>query len=523
MAFDFKKKVRPAMPMSKPITTLIEVTGYKLEGDPKDHRILGVDLENRDENGVPKQVEVAIQPFSEKGGNRNNQRPIPKPKDFAEWVNTKTEIGGTILISRATEAQDGTLVADYAQRVAKDKNWVRQGNNGVDYKVGCQAGYIKVSPAMDKTTGKLKVIGSNGNQFHKAFGQFYPDNAHENIIPGGPGAGEKLKAAAEQAIDSLPDPRATPLLMLFQDGAASHEQILIKNSIKDPQTNQWRDLTREEMKQELANSQEFQDYMTAISDPDAAAEGIQFRTRNGFGLTMLDRLEVNEAATEFARSQGMDGPVFNKTRVEKIAPETLEQHRLPKSMKTNERPRDIRNRSVFVHGYVSYEIPSAPNQNITLQKVAKTLSQNWDQQNSLNGGITQLRNPHFQVDENGMYVDPGQQASQAQTQETQQSQGQSAQQANHQAAMAAQAPIQGNPAPQQPAQQPAAQQRPAQQAPTQAAASNNYGQPEPMPEPPMPSDDEVDQFIDDQIPDFGMDEFEDELNQMDEGPSGPRM
>lgn len=529
MAFSLKEiKQQNARPQELR-TTLIQVTGYQLEGDPKNHRILGLDLEDLDEKGVPKAVKVAIEPFSERQGNRNTNTAIPKPKEFAEWVNAKTEVGGTILISRAFE-RNGELVADYAQRISPDNQWVRKGNNGVDYSIGCQRGYIKVLPDIDQATGQLKVSGGGSRpEYHTGRASFFPDAVEEKTVNGGPDFEQEFRAALHHAIDSVPDTRMQPQLILFMEAEGSHEHFFIRNQKKDEQSNRYITLTKDEMKAELDENPKVKQYMDACSSPDA--QGVVFRTRSGFGLSMVDSRDINNEATNAMRQVGRNDVIYNKTRIERLAPETLQQFRLPPHMKTPERSRDIKNRPVFVHGYISYEIPSAPNQRPSLQKIAKTMDKNYDQKNSLNGGFTVMDNPHWEKDDQGMFIYPDQENQQAPAPQQAAANQQPApnhaqpapqQQNNYQAAMAAQAP-QGHPAAQQAApQQPAHQPQGGGYTPSapqhhnggyqQPAAAQGYSQPEPMPEPPMPDDEAMDHFIDNQV-DFDMEDLETELGQ----------
>lgn len=449
----FQKAKASLAAARQPKTTIIQVERYELDKDPKKAHIIGRDLLNKDETGVPKQVKVFVNDPDGK---------VMGVKEYASKSSlVTTEKGGLIRLDRYI-ARGDDYVCRHMQRLSRDASMLRADENGAEYKTAIAEAWVKILPQMDRNTGKPQVFTtSGGGEIHRGTVFMVPKDSPVTEIKLGQGdLLKQLLAVADKAIDAAPE-KTRPMLMLRDPAGGDAMEIVIPNRIERA-PGQYDLRTKEEM-------------LAVFPDLEKVASFVGADTADNAGITVEALPGCTMSLYGTTKDQRSGKPVVS--RVESMSSETARMFAKP--VEGQDRPEMVRGKQEYALALISYEIPKAPEaQNATLS----TLGRIPGQTASPNAGKSVTENPFYK---NGVAT-------------------QAAQPAQAEQATPAQAS-----APAAQASQPAPANQAAQSAPVAAAATHRAPE-----EPPMPTDDDIDALLNEAEmadTDYDLDELEKQM------------
>lgn len=454
--FDQQKKT--LREQRRPFTTVIQVEKYEVGSDKSKNRIIGKDLYNLDENGVPKTVSVAI--------NNPNNDGIRSVHNFAKRGDlVHTEVGGIIRLDRAIKRAGGSeYVAPHAQRIAMTSDMNRMDDSGEEYKIAFAKAYVKVLPIMDRQTREPREFATSkqGTVIHRGSAYVFPEEnvSEKNVVhlSVGPGFAGQLRKLAEQAIDGAPD-KTQPLVMLRDEVPTNVSEMRVPSIKKDESSGNYVPMTKEESLDAFMETQAVKAFVDAASSEAEGAGSIEGVV--GFSLNVFGN-PYDEAGQR------------TKSRVELMANETL--RRFPRPDLDGERQSAVNGNQEYSLGIASYSIAQGERNNANLESLGRMPGV----KATPNAGLSETPNPYWPKDENGNLVQFTTSASVAKAPAAAQP-AQNQQASASAEALAAQAPI---PSP---------------------AVQNNAAD-----EPPLPSDEEMDAFLGADN-DYDMDELESQM------------
>jgi hypothetical protein len=450
----FEQQKKTLQEQRRPFTTVIQVTDYQVGQDKSKNRIIGKDLYDTDENGVPKEVSVAIH-------NPNNDG-IRSVHNFAKRGDlVHTEKGGIIRLDRAVKRAGGSeYVAPHAQRIAMNGEMNRMDDNGEEYKIAFAKAYVKVLPFMDRQTRQPREFATSNpnNPIHRGSAFIFPeDNAKEEnatTLNVGKGFSEELKALAGKAIDEAPE-KAQPLVMLRDKDPKNVSEMRVPNVKKDEKTGNYVMMTRDESLDAFMQTQAVQAMVNAAEGMPAGSGTVQGVV--GFSINVFGS-PLNEKGERV------------KSRVEQMAEETV--RRFPRPDKDGEPQAALKGNQEYALSIVSYSIAQGERNNVNLESLGRMPGV----KATPNAGLSETPNPHWPKDENGNLVSFTTSQTAANQPAPAAAQPQDSQKAVQQASYAAQAPI----------EEPVSE------------------------EPPLPSDEDMDAYLGADN-DFDMDELETQM------------
>lgn len=452
----------------KPFTTVIQVEEYKLGTDKSKNRMIGKDLYNLDENGVPKTVSVAI-------SNPNNTgiRGVANFGKRGDMVHT--EVGGMIRLDRAVKRGGGSeYVAPHAQRISMSKDMMRTDDNSEEYKIAFAKSYVKVAPLMDRQKGEPREFPTSkqGVVIHRGTAFIFPEeNTQEKNtteLKVGAGFEAAIRKLAEQAIDGAPE-KTQPLVMLRDPDPANVSEMRVPNLKKDEKSGNYVSMTKEESLDAFMETQVVKAFVQAAAGAsEGSVEGI-----TGFSVAV------------FGNPYDEKG---NRTtsRVEAMANETL--RRFPRPDHNGERQEPVKGNQEYAFGIVSYTIAQGERNNANLESIGRMPGV----KATPNAGLSVTENPYWPRDDQGNMVSFTNSAA---------APAPEAAPAAAPAAAAAQAAS-------QPASQ--AQSASAELIAAQAPIAKPAAQEAKFEEPPLPSDDDMDSFFGADS-DYDMEELESQM------------
>lgn len=444
---DVKKDLRQQY---KKNTTILKLEKYELDRDPKKCAMIGVDMMNTDENGVPKKVKVFFHDAA--GKSRGIQ-------DFAdENAMMHTQPGGMIRLDRFVERPDGSYVCGHMQRVAK-KEGIRTARGGEEFAVGISRAWTKILP-MRNEDGKIAEIQGEKNSFSRGRALVMPEQNAPVKATFGEGFAESLRGVAKQAIENAPD-KSKPAILLRHEptpegqanGTPNFIEIVLPNKTQDEAGN-YVPMTKE---QQLAVFDQHRVVQALLArNKQDEVKGFEFEAIPGFQLDVYGMLNDPHS-----------GKRLENPRVQSMVNDTARQFALPKKPGQTRPDMVAHDKPEYKLAVISYEIPkSDDNGQASLQTLGAVPSVTA----SPDAGLSVTPNPYYVDNKVQQAVDASQAAQSQQAQQT------------------------ANTAQEAPAEQPAA-----------AAASA----PEPAPQ---PSEDDLDSAMSD-IDDFDMDDLEQQLSQ----------
>lgn len=436
---------------NKKDVTVVRVESYELDKDPRKCAIIGHDMMNMDEQGVPKKVRVNF--YDPKGKSRGIQ-------DFAdESAMMHTQPGGMVRLDKFMVRSDGSYVCSHMQRVTK-KDGPRQDRNGNQFEQGIARAWTKIIPQVDET-GNIAVIETASNKISRGRALVIPENSQGHNLTFGDGFAAQLKAAAKAAIEAAPD--KTKAFLLFRQADNNGIKEMVIPNQKQNEAGNYVSMTKDEQLAMVDQHKTFQGFLQL----NEKAKGVTIEAVPGFQLDVYGMLNDPHS-----------GKPLENPRVQSMVNETTRQFALP--LKPGQKRPDMvpHTEREYKLAVISYEIPKAEESNMaslqTLGSVPGVTA-------SPNAGLSVTPNPH--------YVDPKIAAAEAATIAAHE------QKAGSQASAAAPqaAPTEAAPAAAAAAPAPAA----ATPAPVQAA--------------PEPSEDALDDAMDDMMEDFDIDDLERQL------------
>lgn len=302
-------------------TTVIKIEKYEIDTqDPKKSKIIGLDMFSKDENGIPKRVEVKH--LNEKTNGIN---------DFANpGALMHTEEGGLLRLSQYRVDGSGAYVAAHMQRISKNDG-PKVSASQEKFDVSYTKGWTKVYPKRDPAdTSKLAIFERGGRLFHRADIMVVPEDASVTEMNFGADTFEKeLDQALNNAIDMAP--RGTqPMILVRMPGQMKADEIRLNNFKLDEQRNAI-PLTKEEMIDNAkANSKLATSYIPSHRQARDAGQTGQCEFVSGFTLGAIG-LKWDGRSMQKNPETGADEPRYNdKSLIEEFISETAQRHALPK-------------------------------------------------------------------------------------------------------------------------------------------------------------------------------------------------
>lgn len=456
-------------------STVIKIEEYVIDkADPKSSKIVGYDMFAKDENGLPKKVEVKHQ----------NE----KTNGIAEFANPSalmyTAEGGLLRLSQYRVGGDGSYVAGHMQRIAKDDGPKMAGNRD-KYDINFMKGWTKIYPKKDEKN-ELAIFNRQGRLFHRADVMVVPDDADTTMMNFGADTfEEELDSALGKAIDMAPK-GTQPMIVVRMAGKLQADEIRIRN-FRVEADNQVVPLTKEEMiSQAKQNGKLANNYLAAHEAAKDSGQTGQAEFVTGFALNAIG-LKWDGKSMQKNAQTGEDEPKYNdRSLIEEFISETAQRHELPQEEGSNKRRYAVDNGAPqYAFGILSYRTKQA-NDNEFVQSDLDTFGRD--------RGASMLVSPNAGLDVKPNPFHTAQQAAQS-TQKT------------------AQANQPNQAAPSQAAPQQAQSQTAAEKPAAQAA------QPAPEAAQPAPQTTQASQTVVEEEPeeaaDFGIDDFDDQAFDVD--------
>ncbi|ARM86228.1 hypothetical protein [Marinobacter salarius] len=300
-------------------STVIKIEEYKIDkADPKNSVIVGLDMFNKDDNGIPKKVEV--------------KHVNEKTNGIAEFANPgammHTAVGGMVRLSQYRVGGDGKYLSNHMQRIAKDDG-PKVSASQDKFDISFMKGWTKIYPKKEQS-GELAIFERNKKLFHRADAMVVPDDAKSHTMNFGDDSFDKeLDAALASAIDLAPA-GTQPMLVVRMAGKLQADEIRIRNFRMDGD-NGAVPLTKEEMIHEAKNSagKLNNNYVAAHKAAKDAGETGQAEFVTGFALNAIG-LKWDGKSTQRDPESGEDIPKYNdRSLIEEFMSETAQRHEIP--------------------------------------------------------------------------------------------------------------------------------------------------------------------------------------------------
>lgn len=308
------------------MTTVIRVKEYKFDKqNPKMSTIIAEDLFNKDENGLPKTVEVRHVNEKAQGVNEFGDR----------RAMMHTGVGGTIRLSRYKVDGNGTYLAEHMQRISETDGPKIDGKQ-VAWDINFLKAWVKAYPLRDKNDpSQLAMFNLSGRLFHKANVMVVPEDAKVSTIEfGSLEQGEdtfetQFRSALSKAIDDAPG-GALPMLVCRIKGWLDAREITVGNYKLDANKNRIA-LTKEEMIDGvIANSKVYQELLLSHKQAVAQETVVPCEAVAGFRLGAIGMKW--DGKSKVKNDQGDEEPNFiDRSTVENVISETAQRHKLPQT------------------------------------------------------------------------------------------------------------------------------------------------------------------------------------------------
>jgi len=314
--------------------TVIRVEKYELDKDPRKCSIIGTDMMNMDENGVPKKVKVQ---FHDPSGKSLGIQ------DFAdEGSMSNTLPGGMIRLDKFVTRADGSYVCGHMQRISK-KDGPRTDKGGAQHYMAIDRAWTKIYPQLDDK-GNIAIIKTATNEFSRGRALVIPEANPSIEITFNKDLGDQIKAAATLAIESAPD-KSKAFLMFRQSDFPTIAEMVIPNTKKNEAGN-YVPITKAEQLAIVPELNFFKNMMKVNENP--AVAGLVKEAVAGFQLDVYGMLNDPKS-----------GKPLDKPRLKSMVQDTQRNFSLPKKP-GQERPDMVaHNKPEFKLAVISYEIPKA--------------------------------------------------------------------------------------------------------------------------------------------------------------------
>ncbi|KXS55576.1 MAG: Uncharacterized protein AWU57_25 [Marinobacter sp. T13-3] len=205
-------------------TTVFQVEKYELDRDPAKCAMIGHDLMNNDENGVPKKVRVVFNASSD------NVMGIQEYADENSLVHTMP--GGKIRLDRVQERPDGTYEVPHMQRIQK-KDGTRVDRAGIEHEMCIDRCWAKVIPERENRGRGPIAIKENSTGGKQSRGRvlLIPEDAKPITVTMGKNLDGSIKDAVKKAIELAPD--KTKALLTFRVGQGSVLEMVVPNQTRN--------------------------------------------------------------------------------------------------------------------------------------------------------------------------------------------------------------------------------------------------------------------------------------------------
>jgi len=411
---------------NKKDATVFKIEKYELDRDPKKCAMIGHDMLNMDENGVPKKVKVL---FNDPSGKSQNI------KDYADESSmSHTMPGGMVRLDKLRVNADGSYVCSHMQRISK-QGGLRNDRNGNQHETGIARAWTKVLPLLDDDGNIAELTAGSGNKFSRGRAMLIPEESKGSPLTFGDNFKADLKAAAKRAIDAAPD-KTKPILLLRQEANNKVKELVIPNTKPDESGN-YVPMTKEEQLAIVDNLKMTQNFYAANEDPKA--KGVTMEAVPGFQVDVYGMLNDPKSGTR-----------LDKPRVQTMVNDTARQFALPK--KPGQKRPDMvpHDQPEYKLSVVSYEIPKSGDQDSANLTTLGTVP---GKTASPNAGLTVTPNPYYENPNVAQAEKASQQAAQNQGAQQTQAASQGAQNTQATQTAAQEAPATEAPA-NQAAQQP---------------------------------------------------------------------
>ncbi|ONF42470.1 hypothetical protein BTO32_14750 [Marinobacter lutaoensis] len=299
-------------------TTVFKLEKYIINKDnPGESRMIGYDMYAKDENGVPKRVEV-------KHINEKTQGIT----DFANpGAMMHTAPGGLIRLSQYRVAGDGTYLTSHMQRIRRDEGPKISASQD-KYDIGYMKGWVKIYPKREPD-GKLTIFERRGRLFHRADAMVIPEDAQETLVNfGGDNFEQEVKQALNRAIDNAPK-GTQPILMVRMPGKLEADEIRIPN-LKVEADKSITLLPKEEMiALAMKNGKLANNYFPVHEAAKQGGQVAQVQFVPGFSMQAIG-LKWDGKSMQKNPETGLEEPRYTeRSLIEEFISETAQRHQLP--------------------------------------------------------------------------------------------------------------------------------------------------------------------------------------------------
>lgn len=325
-------------------TTVIQIKAYQIHEDPRQCKIIGVDLLNNDANGVPKQVEIS---FNDPSGKSMG---IQEFADPSAWMHT--EVGGTVRVDKfiergTTTNKDGQAVAQYVtghmQRVQKNEQ-NRKDKKQNEYSTGVMKGWVKVIPQRDQSGEIAENVLSSGMVVSRGKALVIPDDAKPATITfGSPDFREQLSAMVEKAVDMAPQ-RSKPIILLRAEGPENQAEAILQTVKKNPD-NSYSPMVKEEILEAARTNTELGMWLSKNDEAVQAGVEVPAELLPGMQLDLVGM--VNDPRS---------GNRQEKPKVQSMVRDTTRWFPIPKESEAEEQRFEAAKKAEYKLSVISYEI-----------------------------------------------------------------------------------------------------------------------------------------------------------------------
>ena len=330
-------------------TTVIKIESYDIDPkDPKNAKIVGYDMFEKDGSGVPKKVEVK----------HNNE----KTNGIADFANPQalmhTQEGGLLRLSQFRVGGDGTYLTNHMQRISKDGGPKMSGNRE-KYDIAFMKGWTKIYPKKE-AGGDLTIFKRQGRLYHRADVMVVPEDSQSTTMNFGSDTFEKeLDAALNKVVDMAPK-GAQPVIVVRMPGQLQADEIRLSNFKMDADQKAV-PLTKEEIiKNAKENSKLANSYLPSHRQAKDAKQTGQCEFVTGFALNAIG-MKWDGKSMQKNGQTGEDEPKYNdRSLIEEFMSETAQRHALPREEGENKTRYVLDDGAAqYSFGVLSYRIKQA--------------------------------------------------------------------------------------------------------------------------------------------------------------------
>jgi hypothetical protein len=370
----FKDMKKAKQTARRPQTTIIKVQSYEI--DPKDSRksaIVGLDMLNADESGVPKQVRV------------NTLDPSGKSMGINDFANPSammnTQVGGLIRLDQFIVRGDGNYVARHMQRVTKTEG-PRVGRDQKSSEIGYMKAWTKVIAERDKN-GDVAEFELNNKTISRGRAHVIPEDTQPSPVTfGTKDFKETLSKIIEQAVQKAPE-RTKPMLLMRAEGNENQTEVVLQ-TLRQNADKSYSLMPKQEILEATRDNYGLKEFLAANDRAQKAGVTQDVEFLSGYQLDLV-------GLTKDPRS----GEALANPRVQSMVRETARFFAIPKKTEQEDQQYSPAKRPEYKLSVISYQIPQSDDAKTasleTLGSVPGVVA-------SPDAGLTVTSNPYYPAD-----------------------------------------------------------------------------------------------------------------------------